>query len=109
MDIIETMAKCIIVLGAMRPRVDQPDISDSAKTVIGALNNCGNEAQRMLQEMDDMKKKIERLEAANNKENAQEAADGEDPEGNNTMDDAERMQEGDNNTLGKEKKADAGN
>ena len=52
MDITKTLESCIITLGAMRPRVDQPEISDAARAVIRALDGCRTEALRMQKEIE---------------------------------------------------------
>lgn len=48
MDIIKTLENCIIALGGMRPRVDQPEIFNTASALIRALNDCRSEAMRLL-------------------------------------------------------------
>lgn len=52
MNVTQTLEGCIITLGAMRPRVDQPEISDAAKAVIRALDGCRTEVQRMQKEIE---------------------------------------------------------
>ena len=74
MDIIKTLENCIVALGAMRPRVDQPDISDTAKAVIRALDDCRTATQHLLQIMDDLKKKNGSEEKAEGAETASAAA-----------------------------------
>lgn len=63
-NIIKTLESCIITLGAMRPRVDQPEISDAARAVIRALDDCRTATQHLLQIMDDMEKKLDGAENA---------------------------------------------
>lgn len=37
MNVMESLEKCIVILGGVRPRVDQPDIFSAAKAVINEI------------------------------------------------------------------------
>ena len=73
-NILAILGNCIVALGSMRPRVDQPEIFDTAKAVIRALDDCRTATQHLLQIMDDLEKKNGSEEKAESAEMASAAA-----------------------------------
>lgn len=53
MNIIATLQNCIIAIGSMSPRVDQPEIRNVAEALIRTLNDVITELNRMEQEKKD--------------------------------------------------------
>lgn len=65
MNIIATLQNCIIAMGGMAPRVDQPEIRNVAEAVIRTLNEVIQEMKRLDEEKKEKEEEADRADDHN--------------------------------------------